>query len=134
MTETDQIDDKETTETEQPELVPVRIIDRQGDSVLVQVEGPQRYYIPRSAVKAGKAPADVIAKGIEYGIRWEDYLDLSDLTVEVLASKLRRNGIWTLEDIEARDRRIAQMAWNVIGKAVRQAAKQAESGKPPRRK
>ena len=121
-------------EESQPELVSVRVIEARGESVLVQVEGPQRYYIPKSAVKSNKVEADVIAKGIEYGIRWEDYLDLSDITIDGLASKLRRNGIWTQEDIQQKDRRIAQMAWNVIGKVVRQAAKRAEAGKPPRRK
>jgi len=124
----------ETIEQEQSELIPVRIIDKRGDSVLIQVEGPQRYYIPRSAVKAGKVEADVIAKGIEYGIAWETYLDLSEITIDVLASKLRRNGIWTEDDVRTKDRRIAQMAYNVIGKAVRQAAKRAEDRKPPRRK
>ena len=118
----------------QPEPISVKVIEARGDSVLVQVEGPQRYYVPRSAVKAGQVEADVIAQGIEYGIRWEEYLDLSSLTIDALASKLRRNGIWTQEDIETKDRRLAQMAWNVIGKAVRQAAKRAEEGKPPRRK
>ena len=76
----------------------------------------------------------MIANGIEYGIRWEEYLDLSDITIDVLASKLRRNGIWTHEDLSQFDRRLAQMAYNLIGRAVRQAAKAAEDGKPPRRK
>lgn len=125
-----------TDETEQPEieLIPVKIIGSKGRSVLVQVEGPRRYYIPKSAVKDGSVEASVIAKGIEYGIDWEKYLDLSELTIDVVASKLRRNGIWTREDVQAKDRRIGQIAMNVIGKAVRQAAKRADERKPPRRK
>jgi hypothetical protein len=126
-----------TEETEQPEieLIPVKIIGSKGRSVLiqVQVEGPQRYYVPKSAVVDNKVPADVIAKGIEYGIAWETYLDLSEITIDALASKLRRNGIWTQEDLEQQDRRLAQMAYNVIGRAVRQAAKRADQRKPPRR-
>lgn len=128
-----------TEETEQPEqpeieLIPVKIIGSKGRSVLVQVEGPRRYYIPRSAVKDGQVEADVIAKGITYGIEWETYLDLSEITIAALASKLRRNGIWTQEDLEQKDRRGAQLAWNLIGRAVRQAVKRANERKPPRRK
>ena len=126
-------DETETTE-QIPELISVKIVGQRGDSVLIQVDGPQRYYVPKSAVEDNQVRADVIANGIEYGIRWEEYLDLSDITIDVLASKLRRNGIWTHEDLSQFDRRLAQMAYNLIGRAVRQAAKAAEDGKPPRRK
>ena len=123
-----------TEETTEIELIPVHIIGEKGQSVFVQVEGPRRYYVPKSAVTDGKVPADVIAKGIEYGIRWEEYLDLSEITPDELASKLRKNGIWTHEDLQRRDRKLIRIATNTIGRAVQQAAKRAGERKPPRRK
>jgi len=124
----------EITDIEQPiEYIPVQVIAAKGDSVVIEVEGPQRYYVPKSTVMNGHVTADVIANGIEYGVHWEDYLDLSDITVDVLASRLRRNGIWTLDDLKQRDRKLLNLATNLIGKAVQQAAKRAEQRKPLRR-
>ena len=136
-----------TEETTEIELIPVHIIGEKGRSALVQVQGPKRYYVPKSAVidrSAALPPtersqdryvaADVIAKGIEYGIRWEEYLDLSEITPDELASKLRKNGIWTHEDLQQRDRKLIRIATNTIGRAVQQAAKRAGERKPPRRK
>jgi hypothetical protein len=57
-------------------------------------------------------------------------LDLSDITPERLAKMLRRNGIWTCDDLAAKDRKLIRIATNLIGRAVQEAAKRRQ----PRRK
>lgn len=116
------------TETEQPELIPVQILGTKGRSLLVQykADGPQRCYVPKGKVVEGKCSVDVLEKGVVYGVQWEKMLDLSSITPERLAKILRRNGIWTCDDLEARDRKLIRIATNLIGGAVQVAAKRRQ--------
>ena len=117
--------------------VPVRVVGEKGHSALVQwrgEHGPRRAYVPREAVDGGRVDADVLGKGIEYGVAWERYLDLSFVTAEVLAGKLRKAGLWNLDDLQLNDRQIIQIGTNLIGQAVWDAANAAAQRKPPKRR
>ena len=62
-----------------------------------------------------------------YGIDWEGYLVL-DVSIDEIADRLRRRGVWTYEDLQERDRAIIGIAVDVIGKAIWDAAKKACKG------
>jgi len=122
-------------QTEQPiEWIKARVIETKGRSVLVEVEGPRRYYVPRAKVKDGQVEPSTLDKAIEYGIRWETFLEQPDVTPTTLAALLRQAGIWTREDLTRLDRKLIRIGTNIIGKAVFGAADRAAQNKPPRRK
>lgn len=123
---------KETTDA--PELIPIRVLEESGRSVLVEVPGPRRYYVPKSKIKDGNIEGPTLDKAQEYGVRWEAFLEPPDLSPETIAAALRHAGIWTLDDLKQRDRQLIRIATNLIGKAVYDAAERAATGKLPRRK
>lgn len=109
----------------------VRIVQTKGQSALVewQEEGRLfRGYLPVNLVKDGTAEGADLAKAAPYGVPWERYINLAGLTVQALADELRRNGIWTVDDLMKRDRDIIGIATNLVGRAVFEAAKKANGG------
>jgi len=121
-----------------PELIPVRVLATEGRSSLVEIEGPRRYYVPTSKINNNHVSAGTLIKAIEYGIRWESFLDLDESERESLAGQLRNAGIWTRYDLTARDRRLLRMSIDGISNlelvtAVFSAAHRAEKNKLPRR-
>ena len=71
--------------TEQPEvqeLVAVRVVETEGRSSLVQLDDYRRFYVPASKIKDGQVEQAALDKAVEYGIRWEAFLDLSELDIE----------------------------------------------------
>ena len=122
--------------TEQPEvqeLVAVRVVETEGRSSLVQLDDYRRFYVPASKVKDGQVEQAALDKAVEYGIRWEAFLDLSELDIESLAHALRKAGIWTRDDLQRLDRKLIRIATKFISKAVQDAAHRAETHKLPRR-
>lgn len=120
-----------TEEQEQPVLVPVKIVGSKDKSTIVQTADFRRYYVPASKVKDNQVEQSVLDKGILYGIPWEQYID--GITADSLALMLRQAGIYTLADLNVRDRQLIRIGTNTIGRVVRTAAGRAEDGKPPRR-
>ena len=116
------------------ELVQVKTIHTEGKSVLVQTEDFRRYFVPSTKVKDGHIDKAELDKAALYGINWEAYLSVEDITVERLSEMLRRSGLYTLADLEQRDRRLIRIGTKLIGQVVRDAAKRADEAKPPRRK
>lgn len=97
----------------------VRIIEQQGQSALVQYEDGgtlHRRYIPAEEIKRGKVEDEVLEAGIQYGIEWAERLDLPT-PVEVDRA-LKEKGIWTEEDLFAKDRAIIRIATNLLGRAI----------------
>ena len=121
-------------QSEAPQLIPVRIVKEQGRSTLVEVEGPRRYYVPRGKIKDGQVEQSTLDKAIEYGVRWDSFLEDVHLAPDELATILRKAGIWTLDDLKRLDRKLIRIGTNIIGKAVHEAADRAEHSKLPRRK
>lgn len=124
------------TEEQQPESkrVRVRTMGHKGKSVLVQTDDLKRYYVPASKVKDDMIDEDVLDKGVRYGVPWEQHLVFDDTSSERVGLMLRQAGIYTLADLEVRDRQLIRIGTNFIGRAVREAAQRAEQGKPPRSK
>ena len=122
------------TDEQQPKLKRVQVMGHKGKSALVQTDDLKRYYVPANMVKDDMIDEAVLLKGIRYGIPWEAYLGMDSASCETLGLMLRKAGIYTLDDLEVRDRQLIRIGTNFVGKAVREAARMAEQGKPPRSK
>ena len=118
----------------EPKRVRVQVVGAKGKSSLVQTDDLKRYYVPANRVRDGWIDEDVLLKGIRYGVPWEAYLGMDSASSEALGMMLRQAGIYTLADLQVRDRQLIRIGTNFIGKAVREAARMAEQGKPPRSK
>jgi hypothetical protein len=140
MTDETQIETTEIIEPEpepkpEPARVPVRVIEVRGKSALIQTADFQRYYAPASKVKDGSIAQDDLDQCPTYGVPLEAYLGLGDVTADALALMLRQAGIYTLADLQVRDRQLIRIGTNLIGRVVRDAAQQAAKAKqPPRSK
>ena len=85
-------------------MVKVKIIQRKGQAALAQwiaEDGVHRATIPANTIIKGQVSEDELSYGIVYGEPWEELITLS-ATPESIAAELRRCGIWTREDLEAR--------------------------------
>ncbi len=119
---------------EQPTYVPIRVIETHGKSALIErVDDYRRYMAPIAKVGDREIDAAELEKCPLYGIPWERYLGLEDVTADAIAFSLRKVGIYTLADLQARDRQLIRIGTNLIGRVVRDAAERADAAKPPRR-
>ena len=111
------------------DLVDIKVIEQHGASVLVeyQVDGiPYRSSVDPLDVTDGQCPQERL-RDAPYGIDWK--FDLPDLKREV-ELELKRDQIWTYQDLQARDRRIIRIATNVLGRAIWDAAKRGCNRRP----
>lgn len=136
MTDEPQIESTEPVEEPAPEppRVPVRVIEVRGKSTLIQTDDFKRYYAPSSKVRARQIAQSDLDKCPPYGIPWEGYLGMDSITGEALALMLRQAGIYTLTDLQARDRQLIRIGTKLIGQVVRDAARRADKAKPPKEK
>jgi len=119
---------------EPTQQVDVRVIETDGESLLIErLDNYRRYYAPASKVLDRQIAQPDLDKCPLYGIPWEDYLGLQDITADALALMLRQARIYTLADLRVRDRQLIRIGTNLIGKVVRDAATRADEAKPPRR-
>ena len=82
--------------------VKVRTIDIKKDIALMEwVESGKlrRAMLPVSSVESNTVAADVLAQAMPYGHAWEDE-SFPTVDAEALANELRREGIWTKEDLQ----------------------------------
>jgi hypothetical protein len=130
-------DEEETKEApkKKKELIKVRVVAAEGKSALVEwTDGDdhlRRAFVPQAKLETGGADLETLGKGIPYGVPWEEAVDLSRTTPEAFADELRRLGVWTLADLEARPKLIRQALFNVTGvtlAALHSAAKRHERG------
>jgi len=111
--------------------VQVKVVQKKGMAALVEwldVDGMHRATIPATAVKGGKVAEDELDYGITYGEPWEEMIVLS-ATPEAIAEQLRKCGIWTREDLEARPNQALsaiQAAYGVGLAALLRAVRQRE--------
>ena len=117
----------EPTEEQPDEFYHVKVIKVQGESALVEWAGPNRAFVPLSEIVDGMVPESILSKCPFYGVPWEQYLDIPDrfFVIKEISEKLREAGIWTLEDLQTKDRVVTRIAANIIGRAVWSAAKRA---------
>ena len=81
--------------------VQVRTIETGKEVMLVEwAEGGKlhRAMLPIGSVELNTVAADVLTQAMTYGQTWEDE-DFPAVDAEVLANELRREGIWTPEDL-----------------------------------
>jgi hypothetical protein len=81
-------------------LIDVRIIQAKGESALVEwvTDGiPYRAFVPLIEIVTDQASEETLKAGIPYGVDWEN-VQLA-ASAATLAINLRRNGIWTGEDL-----------------------------------
>lgn len=94
-------DEKKPTPKTRSVKVPVSVVQRHSDTLLVEwaEKGvPMRGWIPRDAMQEGKAEKSVLASATPYGLSWED-VELPAVEPEKLAVNLRNAGIWTRDDL-----------------------------------
>ena len=99
-----------------PKQVPVVVIWANEDSSLVEfVYGGllQRAIIPSQDIVDDKASDDILPFGVPYGIQWEN-VTLRASSIE-LANSLRRNGVWTCQEAQARQMTIVACLQAVYG-------------------
>ena len=85
-------------------MAKVKVIQQKGQAALVEwiaEDGAHRATIPASTIVKGQVASDELEYGIAYGEPWQELVTVS-ATPETIAAQLRRCGIWTREDLEAR--------------------------------
>lgn len=84
--------------------IEIKVIQRKGIVALVEWtdgDGLRRGVIPVNVISKGRVDRDELKSAIPYGVPWEKLIKLS-ATPQKIAAELRRVGIWTQEDLEAR--------------------------------
>lgn len=110
-----------------PVMLPVKVLGRKGPSVLVQWMDGETYH--RGYLPAGKIGDEVdkkeLAKAVPYGLPWENYIVLKELTPESIANQLRKRGVWTYEDLNIKVLQRVSKGFD-IGKFLAMAGKEAK--------
>jgi hypothetical protein len=111
----------------------VTVIRRTGRSALVEYQtysGPRRATVPVSAVVNGCVDSDDLRQGVEYGVPWEDVLNIR-VTPGELGNALRKAGIWTAADAAANPKAVQSALLTVTTRAngIIEAARKFEANK-----
>lgn len=89
-------------------LIRVQIIRRKSDLTLVQWEedgAPMRAWVVPSMIVEADQNSGLVRnpqEGVPYGERWNEFLEVAQVTPEMIDRELKRRGIWTIEDLEAK--------------------------------
>lgn len=82
--------------------LPVRLVAHKDESILVEwIDGENMYhraYVPLAKLKEGTVASKDLAKGIPYGLPWEEWIEV-EVTPESIANEMRRWGVWCWSDI-----------------------------------
>ena len=100
MDKEEQVEKEQERKPPDPRL-PVRLVAHKDGSALVEWidEGMyRRVYVPLAKVDQGTVAGKDLAKGIPYGLPWEDWIEVT-ATPENIANELRRQGVWCWQDI-----------------------------------
>lgn len=80
----------------------VRIVERRGRAALVEWPDDagrlRRAVVPGEIVVDNEVDVEVLDRGVEYGVPWEEIVGALEVTPEHVAAELRRRGVWTTED------------------------------------
>ena len=94
--------EEQVVEKKQAPRLPVRLVAHKDESVLVEwldQDGMYcRVYVPLAKLKEGTVSEKDLARGIPYGLAWEDWIEVT-VTPEHIANELRRQGVWCWPDI-----------------------------------
>lgn len=125
--------DEELKKAKKPKQVQVRVIQRRGESALVEwLDGElqNRAMIPVTAVVDGHVAEDVLNAGVPYGVPWAELVQLT-ATAEAVQAELYRVGVWTVVDLRQKPQLALGALQRVYGvdlSALMRAAKEFESG------
>ena len=95
----------------------VKVVCIQGHAALVECVDkgvPRRFVVPREAVDGGSVSPEELALGIEYGEPWEE-LWTPQVTPEAIATALRQNGIWTVDDLRRQPGKVVAALQSAYG-------------------
>ena len=83
-----------------PKMVPVKVIRREGESLIVE-HNDRWFYVPVSIVDdKGRIPEPDLKAAPRYGVEWEDAISPVTIEPKELAACFRASGIRTLQDME----------------------------------
>lgn len=111
----------------------VTVLARKGRSLLIEwtnEEGRQRSYVPVDSVydKQGKMVCDLAEQGIPYGVPWGLLAQqLPPIDGQVLQTELRRQGVWTVDDLKLNRNAVISAIQQTVGLSVNQLLRQAEA-------
>ena len=115
--------------------ISVTVVEQRGKSALVEwLDGgdlPRRAYVPADEVLASKVDTMVLEAGIPYGVAWDEAVTLPKITQRALCAALRKQGLWTIADLEANPKYFQRVLHDLTGLTIgslRQAAKAHEGG------
>lgn len=113
--------------TKKSTKIAVRCLDVKGDSNLLEWQDKDgvshRGYVPTVDTEDDEVDLEILDKAIPYGVPWAAFLDLSNITPQRVEQELHKRGIWTLADLQVKDRQLIRIGTDLITKAVRAAAK-----------
>lgn len=125
--------DEEEPTGKKTRQVKVRIVQRRGESALVEWldgEQQQRATIPVTAVVDDHVADDVLLAGVPYGVPWAELVQLT-ATPAAVQAELYRVGVWTVDDLRQKPQLALGALQRVYGtdlSALMRAAKEYESG------
>lgn len=124
---------EEPTRKKTPKQIKVRVVQRRGESALVEWldgEQQQRATIPVTAVVDNQVANEVLLAGVPYGVPWAELVQLT-ATPAAVQAELYRVGVWSVDAL----RRNPQLALGALQRvygtdlsALMRAAKEYESG------
>lgn len=127
------------TNYEEFQYVECQIIRRKSNLTLVQWEEdgtPMRAWIVPSMIQKENSKTKTAMvrnpkEGVPHGVSWEDYLPEPNVTPAVIDRELKRRGIWTIEDLQAKPevaRQCLQRAYGLdLATLLRAAARQQKA-------
>ena len=113
--------------SETSSLVPIKVLETHGKSVLVEyVDGemPYRSRVDLDEIVDGECSAERL-RDVPYGIDWSGLaIDGAEMARRI-EFELKKNKIWTYEDLQSRDRALIRISTNGLGRLVWDVAKKA---------
>jgi len=98
--------EKQTRPKPKPKLIPVSVLKREGDVVLVEwVKNGEAFrgYLPQAVLGDKGVFEDELEAAMPYGIPWADVLTINS-SVSELGKQLKNAGLWTAKDVSQNPR------------------------------
>lgn len=123
-------------ETLDDEVVPTQVV----DVIVVEARGPsvvvewkyrgrvRRTLVPKTEVVDGQVSEEVLKQCPIMSVEWADYFKLS-ITPKKISDELRRLGVWTVKDFEAKPDRVFRAISRLVVRDLQKMLKEVESGR-----
>lgn len=111
-----------------PVMVEIKPIAAKGKSVLVEwIDARGMYrrgFVPVGKVKDQAVDLADLVKAIPYGLPWEQFIQIT-ATPESIANSLRKQGVWTFEDLSKMNVVMRANQAFLVAEFMRKAKKEA---------